>query len=122
MVENLIKFCIVGGLGVFIDMGVTYLCKELLRINRYVANAAGFITAASSNFFLNRWWTFQSTNAEVSVQYLKFIAIALVGLAINTSIVYLLSDRLRLNFYISKVGAIGVVTFWNFFMNYLFTF
>ncbi len=122
MIENFIKFCIVGGSGVFVDMGITYLCKEILRLNKYVANAAGFIVAATSNFVLNRWWTFHNTSGEVSVQYFKFIAIAVVGLAINTGVVYILSDKFRWNFYLSKVGAIGVVTFWNFFMNYLFTF
>ncbi|MFI3283114.1 MAG: GtrA family protein [Rikenellaceae bacterium] len=122
MLQNFIKFCIVGGSGVFVDMGITYACKEWLKFNKYVANSLGFIVAATSNFFLNRWWTFHSTNGEMSTQYLKFIGISMVGLGINSCVIYLLSDKLRWNFYRSKIGAIGVVTFWNFFMNYLFTF
>ncbi len=122
IVENFIKFCIVGGSGLFVDMGITYALKEWLRLNKYIANASGFAIAATSNFFLNRWWTFQSESPDVSIQYLKFVTISLVGLSINTAIIYLLNDRLRWNFYLSKIGAIGVVTLWNFTMNYLFTF
>ena len=36
--------------------------------------------------------------------------------------VILLADRMRMNFYLSKLFAIGTVTVWNFFMNYYFTF
>ena len=38
MIEQFLKFCIVGGSGVFVDFGITYLCKEWLRHNKYVAN------------------------------------------------------------------------------------
>ncbi len=120
--ENFIKFCLVGGSGLLLDMGVTYATKEWMRLNKYVANGLGFTLAATTNFFLNRWWTFRSESPDISIQYMKFVTIAVVGLAINTSIIYILHDRLRLNFYLSKIGAIGVVTIWNFTMNYIFTF
>ena len=48
--------------------------------------------------------------------------IAAVGLVINNLTIYLLHERWKLNFYLAKLFAIGVVTFWNFFMNYFFTF
>ena len=34
MIEQFFKFCVVGGSGVFVDFGVTYLCKEWLKLNR----------------------------------------------------------------------------------------
>ncbi len=27
MIQQFIKFCVVGGSGVFVDFGITYLCK-----------------------------------------------------------------------------------------------
>ena len=51
-----------------------------------------------------------------------FLGIAAVGLVINNLTIYLLHERWKLNFYLAKLFAIGVVTFWNFFMNYFFTF
>ena len=89
MIEQFFKFCVVGGSGVFVDFGVTYLCREWLKLNKYVANSLG---------------------------------IAAVGLVINNATIYVLHGRFRLNFYLAKLFAIGVVTFWNFFMNYFFTF
>ena len=54
MIVKFIRFCIVGGSGVFVDFGITWLFKELLHFNKYIANAMGFLCAATSNFFLNR--------------------------------------------------------------------
>jgi putative flippase GtrA len=121
MIAKFIKFCIVGGSGMVIDFTVTYICKELIRMNKYLANALGFIIAASTNYMLNRLWTFHSHN-NIPVEYVKFIAIALIGLGINSAVIYLLVEKLKIHFYLSKLFAIGVVTIWNFFMSYFFAF
>ncbi len=122
LLERFVKFCVVGGSGVVVDFGITYIAKEWLRLNKYVANSLGFICAATSNYVLNRMWTFSSTDPHIAQQYLRFIGFSLIGLAINNLVIYLLHGRIKCNFYIVKLIATGVVTFWNFFMNYIFTF
>lgn len=122
IIIQFLKFSIVGFSGVVIDFGVTWVLKEKLYVNKYIANSTGFVLAATSNFILNKIWTFDSTDNGVSTEYLLFFSIALFGLVLNNLIVYLLSDKLKFNFYISKGIAIVIVAFWNFFMNYLFTF
>ena len=117
-----IKFCVVGGTGVVVDFGITFLFKEKLKLNKYIANSLGFMAAASTNYLLNRWWTFRSHDPEVAQQYVQFVGISAIGLILNNIIIYLLNDKARLNFYLSKLIAIGLVTLWNFFMNYYFTF
>ena len=122
LIIKFLKFCLVGFSGMLVDFAITWLLKEKAKINKYAANAAGFIAAASSNYTLNRLWTFQSTNPEILTEYLSFVAIAIIGLGINTAVVWLLVEKRKLNFYLSKVFAIGVVTCWNFGMNWWITF
>ena len=122
LIERFLKFCIVGGSGVVVDFGITYLAKEFLKLNKYVANSLGFICAATSNYILNRTWTFGSSDPDIAMQYLQFFGFSLVGLAINNLVIYLLHGRVKWNFYIVKLIATCVVTFWNFSMNYIFTF
>ena len=122
MFLQFIKFCVVGGTGVVVDFGITFLFKEKLKLNKYIANSLGFMAAASTNYLLNRWWTFRSHDPEVAQQYVQFVGISAIGLIMNNIIIYLLNDKARLNFYLSKLIAIGLVTLWNFFMNYYFTF
>jgi putative flippase GtrA len=117
-----VKFCVVGLSGMLVDFGTTWFLKEKIRINKYIANSTGFILAASSNYIWNRFWTFQSENKQIVTEYFTFILISIAGLAINNFIIFLLNDKMKINFYISKLFAIGVVTIWNFIMNYLITF
>lgn len=116
------KFCAVGLSGLAIDFGITFACKEWLRMNKYAANSAGFICAATSNWFFNRVWTFSSTDPHITRQYLLFFGFALAGLAINNAIIWLLNGRMKRNFYFVKLLATAIVTLWNFSVNYLFTF
>lgn len=116
------KFGAVGFTGVFVDFGFTYVSKEWLKIQKYVANAIGFSIAASSNYYLNRVWTFKSHNPEIAIEYGRFFFISLIGLLISTLVIYLLVTKMKMNFYIAKLLAIIVVTFWNFFINLNYTF
>lgn len=117
-----IRFGIVGCSGMMVDFGVTWLCKEKFRWNKYLSNSLGFVLAATNNYIWNRLWTFQSQSEAVAREYVSFVIIAIIGLGINNTIIYLLHERLHLNFYLSKLIAIGCVTLWNFTMNYVFTF
>src|SRR5450759_4986754 len=114
-----LKFCIVGSSGMIIDFGTTWVLKEKVKINKYIANSTGFMLAATSNYLLNRFWTFQSENSHIATEYISFMVISIIGLGINNFVLFLLTEKMKLNFYLSKLFAIGVVTIWNFFMNYL---
>lgn len=122
LILKFLKFCIVGFSGMVVDFGFTWLCKEKFKWNKYVSNSIGFVLAATNNYIWNRWWTFQSDNANIPIEYGKFLVISVIGLGLNNLVVYLLHEKLKLNFYFAKLIAIGVVTIWNFVMNYRFTF
>lgn len=112
----------VGLTGMLIDFGVTYVLKEFTNLHKYLANATGFVLAASNNFYWNKVWTFQDTNPDVSQQFLSFVVVSIVGLGINTIVIMLLETKFKMKFYLAKVLAIIVVVIWNFIMNYLYTF
>ena len=122
LILKFLKFCLVGASGMIIDFGTTWLLKENVKINKYIANSTGFILAATSNYLLNRFWTFQSENTQIATEYLSFVLISVMGLGINNTVIYILTEKLKINFYVSKLFAVGVVSIWNFLMNYLFTF
>ena len=117
-----LKFGVVGFSGVFVDFGITWLFKEKVKLNKYLSNAIGFVCAATSNYILNRIWTFESENAEIATEYGKFMLVSVIGLGINSLTLYILTDKFKWNFYLSKIFAIGMATLWNFFANLLFTF
>lgn len=122
LIIKLLKFGIVGLSGTAIDFLFTWICKEKLKWNKFISNSIGFSIAATSNYILNRIWTFESNNPEVSREYLSFFFISSIGLALNNLFVFLFNEKLKFNFYLSKAFAITLVAIWNFIPNYLFTF
>ena len=121
-VLKFIKFCMVGFSGVFVDFGITFICKEILKIQKYVSNAIGFSMAASTNYMLNRMWTFHSHNPHIGLEFSRFFLIALIGLGINLLIIWTITGKFKVNFYVSKLIATILVTVWNFLINAYFTF
>ncbi len=119
---RILKFGAVGLSGMVIDFFVTWLLKEKCRLNKYIANSAGFSLAVISNFVLNNTWTFNAPHEGTGKRFMMFIAIAMCGLIISNISLWLLSKYLTVNFYILKLFVIGIVFFWNYFLNAFFTF
>ena len=136
LIKKFLKFGIVGASGMVIDFGVLYLMRDVVGLPDLWANTISFTAAATSNYFLNRIWTFRSHERQVGVEYLKFLAVSIVGLGINNGVLFLSSllwpeayagtlTVAGINvdiFYLFKLLAIAITTLWNFFGNMLFTF
>lgn len=119
---RILKFGVVGLGGMIVDFSITWLCKEKLRLNKYLANSLGFCCAVINNFLLNRLWTFENNTQPYAGQFAKFLLVSSSGLLINNILLYLLIKKLKRNFYLSKLVVIGMVFFWNYFINLFFTF
>ena len=120
MIFKLLKFVVVGLSGMVIDFSITILLKEKLKIHRYISSSAGFSIAATTNYFINRIWTFESSNPKIIFEYSSFFIISVVGLGINNIFLYLFEKKFK--FYVAKFLAIILTILWNFLANYYFTF
>jgi len=119
---RLLKFGVVGASGMLADFSVTWLCKEKWKLNKYIANSLGFSFAVINNFLLNRYWTFNYSHQPFTAQFAKFTLVAVSGLIINNILLHLLLQFSRKDFYLLKLSVTGLVFFWNYFINFLFTF
>ena len=120
---SLIKFGITGMSGLVIDFSLTWIFKEELHVNKFVANAVGFTVAVLSNYFINRFWTFNAVNKQqVGRQLSAFIVVSLFGLLLNSGFLYLFTTVFSLDFYLAKIIAVVLVFFWNFSANYFLVF
>ncbi len=132
LILKFLKFGVVGASGAVIDFGLTAFCKGILGIPELLANAIGFTLAATSNYYLNRIWTWKSKSKDVGVEYAKFFFVSLIGLGLNSLIVFLLKDvsivprfvntTLDWDFWVAKIIATAIVMVWNFMANNFFTF
>jgi len=120
MIYKFLKFGIVGFSGMIIDFSITFLLKEKLKVHRYISSSAGFTVAASSNYILNRIWTFESVNPRILNEYSTFVIISIIGLGINNLFLFIFERKM--NFYFAKLLATGVTVIWNFTANYYLNF
>jgi len=145
-IGRFIKFSVVGTLGAVIDFGVLNLLVQLAGFPKVIANVFSFTAAVISNFIWNRLWVYPETRGDpLRKQFVQFSVVNVVGLVINTVIFYgadrwllgemgLLAEpagtlalaigmaHFDLAYNGAKVIATGVVLFWNFFVNRLWTF
>jgi len=120
--KKFMLFGIIGFISMILDFGITYLLKEKLKLNKYVANSLSFLVVGFINFSLNRTFTFTDHNADYNMQLIRFFAVSSTGLALNNLITYFFTEKRKYNFYFSKLLATFIVIFWNFTMNKMFTF
>ena len=122
LINLLLKFSLIGIIGVVINFLITFLLKEYLKVNKYLSNSFGYLIAISFNFLANKFFTFKSDNSEIYSEVIKFIIVTSIGILINHIIVYLLTEKKNMNFYFSKIAAVIVVFIWNFTLHSIFTF
>jgi len=122
LITKFFKFGVVGASGMVVDFGFTFLLKEKVRVQKYLANAIGFCMAVISNYIFNRLWTFESMNTDMIKEFSRFALVAIIGLGINSLVLWLLVSKRKFKFYFSKLIAIAVVMCWNFSINYFYIF
>jgi len=127
--SRFVKFAIVGAIGAVIDFGLLNLMRGVFGWDLLWANTLSVSAAILSNFVWNRLWTFpESRNRKKRKQLPQFTLVNLVGLLINNVIVIGLDAMLvphigePLSYNLAKAVAIGVVLFWNFGANRLWTY
>lgn len=120
--ELLLKFSIVGCIGVGTNFFITWVLKDVLKFKKYFSNAIGYSTAMTLNFIGNKIWTFSSNDESNYTLLLKFLLVVSLGILFNHLIVFYFHDKMKFNFYFAKIFAVGLVFLWNFSMHTYFTF
>jgi putative flippase GtrA len=121
-----VKFAETGVLNTFIDMGVynglVWFSGVTSGLGIIPINVLSFSCATINSYFWNKHWTFDNKEKAKAREFVQFLAVSLVGMGINTFIVFFgttfffpfggLSSGAWLN--LVKVGAILVSMIWNF--------
>ena len=81
------RFCLVGASGVLIDITTMSLSQGLWGLDIRLAAGIGFVSALTSNYLLNRHWTFfYGRHAPVLRSYSVYAIVALVGFSVRLAV------------------------------------
>ncbi len=119
--KKIFKFLVVGTSGAAIDFALLAILVEIFHWLPLVANLVSFSIAVVSNFFLNKFWTWRDTSLAYRRQFIKFFITSVLGLGINTLLMWLLLTG-GLYYLWAKVIVSLVVAVWNYSVNNWWTF
>lgn len=141
-----LKFCVVGVIGTAIDFGIFNLLHNVLGWHPILSNTLSVSAAIVNNYLWNLYWVYPETRGhQGSKKFVQFIIVSVSAWALNTGILWsserwlfgtsglfaglvgagaklLDAEHKVLSSNAAKVLATGIVLFWNFFVNRLWTF
>lgn len=121
MFNQFICFAAVGTVGTLFHYTVLISLVRFLELRPVIGSAAGFAVGALVNYTLNYYITFRSTRSHRAAMP-KFYLVALVGLGINTAVMYALNEWLMFHYLVAQIITTGAVLLSNFIGNKLWTF
>ena len=62
LAKRFIKYCLVGGVGALIQLGVTYSLTESMGFYYMISLGIAIVLAASWNFTMHGFWTYNIWN------------------------------------------------------------
>lgn len=135
-----LRFLAVGLVGAVVDFGIENLLHRVVGVPYVWSGAISFICAILSNFYWNRIWTYPDSRSKpIFSQLIQFAFVNVIGLAIRIPILNYVEPPMTRLFYLlperylvlpaDAIGenatlaiAVGIVLFWNFFVNRYWTY
>ncbi|MGO4567297.1 GtrA family protein [Rhizobium sp. 2YAF20] len=120
--RQLFKYLGVGGSTVLLYLGLVFVTVQLLHLGHFWAISISYVCAISFHFFANKIFTFDSRNANVIRELMRYLIVAFANYLITLAVVFVVVDWGRQSTYLGALLAIivtiglgyGMTKFWVF--------
>ncbi len=120
LINQIIKFGIVGILATIIDYGLMILFTEVFNINYLISSVMSFSVSVVFNYIVSTKYVFNVNHKKSIKDFIVFIVLSVIGLGINSLIMYLGVDKVGIDYRIVKIGATAIVMVYNFITRKIF--
>ena len=120
-INKFIKFGLVGVLNTLINW-IIFALLNFVGVYYIVANVIAYAIATANSYIWNSKWVFKYNGKDKKETTAKFIILNLIGLALNTAILYFLVDILSLNKLVGLVITTAIVMIINYIVNKIWVF
>jgi putative flippase GtrA len=87
LATQFVKFGVVGTTGFLVDYAFVYTTHFVFGLGLIPAGILSFFVAGSSNWFLNRMWTFSgASKGRIHDEWLRYLATNVAGFGINRGV------------------------------------
>lgn len=115
LLEQIVRFGIVGVGSTLLDYGLMLLFKEILGFHYLLSSTLSYGISLIFNYFASMNYVFEGKE-EVSrkKEFLIFTVLCLMGMGFNQLVLWMIVEYAGIDYRVSKVLATGVVMVWNF--------
>ena len=127
IIKQLVRFVVVGVINTGIDFLLLNIEMFFTKITSgpemLVQNTISFGLATINSYYLNKLWTFDDKDKKKGgIKFAQFLTVSIIGVIINSSIVYLITSNIHPMFGLSpqlwaniaKLAATAISLIWNF--------
>ena len=107
-VIRFIKFGMVGVINTLVNW-IIFFILNALGMYYILANIIAYILGTVNSYLWNTLWVFKYKDKASTETTIKFIILNLIGLGLNTGILYVLVDLCNLNKFIGLVTTTAIV-------------
>ena len=120
LINQILKFGLVGVIATIIDFIVLYILTDFLHIHYLISSIISFTVSVIFNYILSIKWVFEVNHKQTKKDFIIFVVLSIIGLGINSLIMYLMVDKLYIHYMFTKIFATGVVMVYNFITRKIF--
>lgn len=115
LLEQIMKFGIVGIIAFFIDYGLMILLTELFDVDYLLSATISFTVSVVFNYLASMRYVFSHKEGmSRRREFIIFVVLSVIGLGINDALMWLGTDLIGIDYRITKIAATAVVMVWNF--------
>jgi len=107
---QLVRFALVGASGYVVNLAVFVCAVHVVGIDYRIAAVLAFLVSVTSNFWLNRRWTFDARGGHAGFQAARFLTVSVVAFLFSYGVLVLLVEDARLPKVVAQAVAIVTAT------------
>lgn len=121
LINQILKFGVVGGIAFIIDYSVLFICTEFFGIYYLISSLISFSVSTVFNYIASIKWVFDVNQKKSQKKnFILFIVFSVIGLVLNQLIMWFGVDMLHIYYMLVKIGATAIVMVFNFITRKMF--
>ena len=121
LINQILKFGVVGGIAFIIDYSVLFICTEFFGIYYLISSLISFSVSTVFNYIASIKWVFDVNQKKSQKKnFILFIVFSVIGLGLNQLIMWFGVDMLHIYYMLVKIGATAIVMLFNFITRKMF--
>lgn len=115
LIEQIMKFGVVGVIAFVIDFGVMVFLTEVFGIDPVISATVSFIISVIFNYAASMRYVFSHRDGmSRTSEFIIFVVLSAIGLGINDLLIWAGTDLASFDYRLVKIFATAVVMVWNF--------